>query len=98
MEKEPETIEVEVVEIDGIAPVPHVDPEPEQDPRQQGWNDWQNWQGKVRQLDIRWWPLWVVLGIVVVFLILTVGIVLGVIYGIYRIIIGFLRAILGPLK
>lgn len=98
MEKEPETIEVEVVEIDGIAPVPVSHPEPEEDPRQQGWNDWQNWQGKVRQLDMRWWPLWVLLGIIVIFLILTVGIALGVIYGIYRIIVGILSGIAGAFK
>lgn len=95
MEKEPETIEVEVVEIDGVAPVP-VTPAEEDAPHRG--NDWRNWQGKVRQLDMRWWPLWVLLGIILLFLALTVGIVLGIIYGIYRIIRGILSGIAGAFK
>lgn len=99
MQKEPETIEVEVVEIDGITPVPVSHPHPEEeDPRQRGWNDWQSWQGRARQLDMRWWPLWVLLGIVLVFLLLTVGVVLGVIFLIYRIIRGFFAGIAGAFR
>ncbi len=97
MEKEQETIEVEVVEIDGIAPVPVSHPREDEDPRQ-GWNDWQNWQGRVRQLDMRWWPLWALLGIILVFLLLTIGVALGALYIIYRIIRGFLSAIAGAFK
>lgn len=94
MEKETETIEVEIVEIDGVAPVPPPGAGREEEPsRQQGWNEWRNWQGKVSQLDMRWWPLWVFLGVVLLFLIFTVGIALGLIYGIYRIIRGILSGI-----
>jgi len=101
MHKEPETIEVEVVAIDGVAPVPASHPHEEEAARSagagngSGWNDWRNWQGRVRTLDSRWWPLWVVLGIILVFLLLTVGVVVGFFYVIYRIIIGFLKALFG---
>ncbi len=85
MQKEQEAIEVEVVEIDGIAPV-QAAPEPEPQASDQGWQDWQKWQGRVRRLDARWWPLWVFLGVILLFLLLTFGVVFGVIYLVYRII------------
>jgi hypothetical protein len=92
MTQEPQAIEVEVVEIDGITPTPGPEVRTDPPPRQP-WNDWQNWQGQVRRLDARWWPLWVVLGTVVVFLLLTVGVVLGILFLILRIIRGILRTI-----
>jgi hypothetical protein len=99
MERNPETIEVEVVEIDGIAPVPvsapHGDDPAGERPRDGNWNDWRNWQGRVRTLDMRWWPLWVFLGIILLALLASVGVVVGICYVIYRIILGFLRALVG---
>ena len=89
MEKEQEVIEVEVVEIDGIAPVSA----PAQEDQEASGPDWQKWQGRIRRLDARWWPLWVLLGIVLVFLALTIGLVSGVIYIVYRIIRSFLLGI-----
>ncbi|HEY8960993.1 MAG TPA: hypothetical protein VIM57_02240 [Luteolibacter sp.] len=68
-------IEVEVLEIDGQAPSP-VSPAPELESKQPAW---QTWQGRIRRLDGRWWPLWVILGVMGVALLLTVGIVFGVI-------------------
>ena len=53
----PETIEAEVLEIDGSPP-----PEPQvQEPEPA----WKSMRGKVLRLDRRWWPLWVLLGLVV---------------------------------
>lgn len=98
MKEQPETIEVEVVEIDGVAPVPPARPEPEEQSSRQTWNDWQGWQGKVRQLDMRWWPLWVVLGAILLFLVLTVGLFLGIIWLIFRFIAGVLSALLSPFR
>jgi hypothetical protein len=100
MEKETETIEVEVVEIDGIAPVPvsapHEDNSAGRGPRENGnWNDWRNWQGRVRTLDMRWWPLWVILGIILLALLASVGVVVGFFYLIFAIIRGFMRALIG---
>ncbi len=91
MTDEPQAIEVEVLEIDGAAPPAKVESGGESQSRQ----PWEKWQGRVRQLDARWWPLWVFLGIIAVALLLTVGVVLGVIFLIFRIIRGFLRAIVG---
>ncbi|MGL5019068.1 MAG: hypothetical protein ACRDBP_13105 [Luteolibacter sp.] len=89
MIQESQAIEVEVVEIDGLTPAPRPKVEADSPPRQ----PWSNWQGQIRQLDSRWWPLWVLLGTVVVVLLLTVGVVLGILFLIFRIIRGMLRAI-----
>ncbi len=92
MTNEPQAIEVEVVEIDGVAPV--VKPESqEQPPRQR--QDWQHWQGRIRKLDSRWWPLWVVLGVIAVGLLLTVGLVVGIVFVIFGVVVRILRAVHG---
>jgi hypothetical protein len=92
MTTEPQAIEVEVVEIDGAAPPATVERQPESPQRQQ-WHEWQNWQGQIRKLDSRWWPLWVFLGVIAVALLLTVGLVVGFVFVIFRILGGILRAI-----
>ena len=87
MTQESQAIEVEVVEIDGAAPPAKVEAQ-EQAPRQ-----WQNWQGRIRTLDARWWPLWVLLGAIGVVLLLTVGLVIGIVFVILQILGALLRAI-----
>ena len=90
MINEPQAIEVEVVAIDGAAPPARVEPR-EAAPRQ--WQDRQNWQGQIRKLDSRWWPLWVLLGVVAVGLLMTVGLVIGIVFVIFRMLSGIVRAI-----
>jgi hypothetical protein len=86
---EPVTVEVEVVEIDGVTHAPPPEkPAPAPRPGPQGWAQW---SGRIRRLDARWWPLWVVLGVIGVFLALTVGVVLAAIYLVFRIVFGILR-------
>lgn len=93
MTNEPQAIEVEVVEIDGAAPPAKFESRDESPPRQP-WQDWQQqWQGRVRTLDSRWWPLWVVLGAIGVVILLTFGLVIGVVFVIFRILSGLVRAI-----
>ncbi len=92
MTQEPQAIEVEVVAIDGATPPARTGTREDPPPRRPG-NDWQHWQGRVRQLDSRWWPLWAVLGAVAVVLVLTVGVFLGVLFLIFRIISGIVRAV-----
>ena len=89
--QEPQAIEVEVVEVDGITQPTRFEPADEARPQQ----DWRQWQGRVRTLDSRWWPLWVVLGLVAVVLTLTVGVVVLVIFVILRILFGIKRLIFG---
>lgn len=94
MTPEANEIEVEVLEIDGVAPaLPQVRPA-ENPPPSGEWQDWRHWQGRVRRLDSRWWPLWVFLGIIVVGLLLTVGLVVGVLVLIFRMLLKIVRAIL----
>jgi hypothetical protein len=97
-------IEVEVVEIDGkpadtMTPATHRDlHEPPgtngRNPAGADWQDWRQWQGRVRTLDSRWWPLWVLLGIIVLALLLTVGLVVAVVVLLIRLCVGAIRAIL----
>jgi sensor domain CHASE-containing protein len=86
-----QAIEVEVVEIDGAAPPAKFDKAAEASAPRQSWQ--MNWQGRVRKLDSRWWPLWVLLGVVAVTLLLTVGLVLGIVFVVFRILRGLVRAI-----
>ncbi|MES2661003.1 MAG: hypothetical protein V4689_20425 [Verrucomicrobiota bacterium] len=90
MTNESQAIEVEVVEVDGITPPARFEPREESGPQQP---PWQQWQGRVRTLDSRWWPLWVFLGAIAVVLLLTFGVVIGVLFVIFRILRGFMRAI-----
>ena len=94
MPQETQEIEVEVVDA-GTPSLPArergADHSPRPDPLR---GDWRQWQGRVRTLDSRWWPLWVLLGIVVLALALTVGVVVGVLYLILRAIRAVIAAIL----
>ena len=86
-----QAIEVEVLEVDGITVPPR--PEVEDAPRQDA--PWRHWQGQITRLDSRWWPLWVILGVFAVGLLLTVGLVIGVIYLFLRALAALGRAIFG---
>lgn len=86
---EPITVEVEVTEIDGVtheADGPAPEPKPSAKP-----SSWAEWSGRVRTLDSRWWPLWVILGVIGVVLALTIGLVFAAIYLVFRIVFGVLR-------
>lgn len=89
MTNEVQAIEVEVLEIDGTEP-PSKFTAREQVPPQPSW---QNWQGRVRQLDGRWWPLWVLLGAVALVLMLTLGLVIGIILVVLKILGRLVRAV-----
>jgi hypothetical protein len=90
MIQQTQTIEVEVVEIDGAAPPATVERREQVPPTR----PWQGWQGRVRRLDSRWWPLWVFLGTLAIFLILTAGVFLGIILVIFRMLQGMIRALM----
>lgn len=90
MTNEVQAIEVEVLEIDGSeAPVKFPDREEVPPPP----SSWRNWQGRVRRLDGRWWPLWVLLGAVALVLMLTLGLVIGVILVILKMLGRLLRLV-----
>jgi hypothetical protein len=87
-----QAIEVEIVEIDGAAPIQKF----ENDGRASRPQPWKNrpvdFLGK---LDRRWWPLWILLGIIVLALLLTVGLVVGVMVIIVKTLRRLIRAIIG---
>lgn len=93
----PETteIEVEVLEIDGVAPaVVQAARHDAYPPSHGAWQDWRHWHGRVRKLDSRWWPLWVIPGIIVLTLLLTVGLMLGVVWLLARMFLKIVRSFL----
>lgn len=94
MPKEATEIEVEVLEIDGSTPmVTRPTPEADHSPGKD-WQDWRQWQGRITRLDGRWWPLWALLGVIGVFLLLTLGLVFAVVFLIARFCMKIVRAIL----
>ncbi len=92
MKQDEPILEAEVVEIDGVAvePRPQVEPTNGQRSRRV---DWQSWQEKIRVLDKRWMPLWIVLGLIAFVLLVTVGLVTAVLVMIYLIVKALLRAV-----
>jgi hypothetical protein len=85
MKPEADEIEVEVVEVDGVAPVASAAPQ-ETDARSR-------WHGRLRRLDSRWWPLWVVLGGIALSLLLTLGVVVALVFVALRLVSRLLRAL-----
>lgn len=79
-------LEAEVVEIDGVAVESRIE---EDNPApQRAWRfDWQGWAGRIRVLDKRWAPLWIILGIFAVILFLIIGffiLVFAIFYGMMK--------------
>ena len=93
-------IEVEVIEIDGSAPVPKAAAAAGSDPdddsaRGQTWTNWQRWPSQARNLHPLWWPVLIVAGGILLAVFLTAGLLLGVLFVIYRIVRDLLRALFG---
>ena len=91
MSEAEQTIEAEVVEIDGVT----VEPRPTTKRTFGGeWRDRGRWQMRVKSLDPRWWPVWAVLGFIALVLIVSVGMCVAIIWIAYRIVmalaLGFL--------
>jgi uncharacterized membrane protein len=92
MKEEEPILEAEVVEIDGVAV--EARPQAEATQGQQSRRvDWQSWQGKIRVLDKRWMPLWIVLGVIALFLLVTVGLLVAVFVFLFMIVKTILRAV-----
>jgi hypothetical protein len=95
MIQEEQTIEVEVVEIDGVTVPPRPASEPR--PQQRPWKDWRGWEGRVRQLDTRWWPLWIVLGFFALVLLVAIGMCAAILLVTYKISKALVMLLLSPL-
>ena len=80
-----QTIEAEVVEIDGVT----VEPRPAAThTKRSEWNSWGAWQGRVKKLDARWRPLWLVLGFIVLVLVVAVGMCAAIVWIGYKLVMG----------
>lgn len=85
----PETLEAEVLEIDGSPPPAPRDPEPQREPA------WKSVKGRVLRLDRRWWPLWVLLGVVAFAFVAVFAVVFGVLMLAVKAVSGILRFLTG---
>lgn len=108
MARDPDpVIEAEVIEIDGKAPLP---PGPgtrpgspsrrdSDDADETGaghpWTSWQRWPGQVRSISPWWWPVLIVAGGILLGLLLTLGLIVGALFVIFRILRAVLRALFG---
>jgi hypothetical protein len=92
MKQEEPILEAEVVEIDGVAVEPRPDAKASGETRSRR-VDWQSWQGKIRVLDKRWMPLWMVLGLVAVILLVAVGMLIAVFAFFFWMVRAILRAV-----
>lgn len=83
MKSEPQEIEVEVVETIDSVPARLIDdsPGPESQAR-----DWSQWQGRVRKINMRWWPLWSILALVFLIPLLVLGVIVAIGWLILRLI------------
>lgn len=96
MPTEEKTIEVQVVEVDGVTVRDMERPRPEA--ARAEWTDWRGWHGRVRRLDTRWWPLWAVLGALIGAVVLVVGLFLAVVIVAVRLVFAILRGIVGAIR
>ena len=97
----PEIIEAEVIEIDGHKPAAvrsagH-SPSPDK-PTSAGSKILGGFGGKVIQLDRRWWPLWVILGVIAIAALLVFGTISGALYVAFLIVRGIVRALAAPFR
>lgn len=83
----PDTLEAEVLEIDGSPPpAPRV---PESEPA------WKSMRGRVLRLDRRWWPLWVILGLIAFASLAVFGLIFGVLLISAKVVGAILRFLFG---
>lgn len=92
MRPEATEIEVEVLEIDGVAPAELAAPRAAEVPVQDARPD--RWHGRLRYFGNPWWPLWGLLGMVALGLLLSVGLVFGLLALIVWICLKIVRALM----
>jgi hypothetical protein len=91
----PDTIEAEVLEIDGRPAPPPREQASTAGSGDRAWNAWSSLRGRVVRLDRRWWPLWVALGILAVALIGMVACVVAVAFTMVKLTGGIVRFLTG---
>lgn len=91
MDQRDQTLEAEIVEIDGL-PVDARSAE-----RAGGWNDWQGHRQRVMTLNPKLMPLWIILGFILLVLVVAVGMVLAVLFGFFKVLKCLVNAVAGPL-
>jgi hypothetical protein len=74
VKSEPQEIEVEVVDTIDSVPARTINDSPKPEPQ---WQDWSQWQGRVRKINLRWWPLWSILALLLIIPLLVIGLIVA---------------------
>lgn len=90
MTKEASEIEVEVVEVENTVPPAGREASRPVPPG----GGWRHWHGRIRRIDTRWWPLWVIPGIIVLGMAAVVVAVIGLVVLIIVLIRSLVRILL----
>jgi hypothetical protein len=90
----PDTLEAEVLEIDG-SPAPPPPPSSPRSAQSRAEDAWRSMRGRVVRFERRWWPLWILLGLVAVALLLVVACFVGVFVVVAKVIGSVLRIFTG---
>ncbi len=93
MTKEASEIEVEVVEVENTLPGARTEAARDVPTASQR-REWRHWQGRVRRIDARWWPLWVIPGVVILGLAAVAGAVIGLLALVFVLVRSLVRILL----
>lgn len=91
MDKETQTFEVEIIEIDGAPPPPAKTVKLDSPFSRLAQEYWQQKKRRILKFDSRWWPLWVALGTLGIVLLLTVGLFVGIVFLLFRILVAIIK-------
>ena len=93
MTKEASEIEVEVVEVENTLAGARREAARDVPSASQG-REWRHWQSRVRRIDARWWPLWVIPGVVILGLAAVAGAVIGLLALVFVLVRSLVRILL----
>jgi hypothetical protein len=95
MGRQASEIEVEVVEVENKPPGPPRGSVVADTPGNPDWGNWRDWHGRVPRAYFRWWPLWMIPGLILFVLLaalaLAVGLLVVISLGIRRMLRAFFR-------
>lgn len=92
MSKDAGEIEVEVVELENRPPASDHGRNHTQ-ASAQGRQAWPQWRGRLRRIDTKWWPLWVIPGLGVLILLAAASLLIGALLAFFLCVRHLLRLI-----
>ena len=93
MTPDPTEIEVEVLEIDGVVPAALRARSDGPAPIRDAWRNGPHRRGRIRMLGSPWWLLWAIPGAIVLALMVAMGLVLGGVFLLVRLLLKIVRPV-----